>query len=208
MKLVVLILSFLLIITGCNMESASNSSIVENDEYSDGIYLFFADCNENLDKICIKYFYKENNQTKEEIYWSLPGYRVTDIFKVDIEKLELIRVYFYPKSDENEQYYSALGNLDKTSFDNMENGLYVAEFFGYRYATVEYTETYLRKTKSLNYYLNNESFYEGKKIIFIKNNYKSNNNNLIPIGHIKINSNYHYYYMKLNDMENSILVQS
>ena len=180
MKKLLIILSALLFITGCEVESTSTSKPcppVEED-YSDGIYFFVASYNNNgLRELKFDYIYEEDSSEIINTYCiKLDKTKVSDVIKLDINKLKLIRFYFTRKH--RSDGVCALGNLDKLSFENFDNGLYVVEYFGHFYSEEDFLlcDTYIKKTKSIDYYLNNETFYDGYNIIFIKNNYYTASN--------------------------------
>lgn len=164
MKKLLLILSALLFITGCEVESTSNANPnppVEDDEYSDGIYLFVASyLSQSYKKLRIQYIYNDNT---EEYFINFEETSVSEIVKVDVSNLKVIKAE-YPSSPDNPDtgYGGGIEYLNKDSFAGLENGLYVAEIF-----REDYTDVYLRKTKSIEHYLKNENFYDYKNVLFI-----------------------------------------
>lgn len=175
MKKLLLILSALLIISSCQVETImvpSPCSPVEEDVYSDGIYLFYANCCKWLKEIEIEYLFEDDEIEKTKKYYIYSNEaRVSEVFKVDLENLKLIRIN-YKMNPSSTMAHSEKGNIDKTSFLNLENGLYVVEFYGIENTSDTTSEVFLRKTKSVDYYLINENFYDNKNILFIKNNYQ------------------------------------
>lgn len=210
MKKLLFILSALLIITGCSVESASNvnpNPSVEEDEYSDGIYLFYASIdNNNIKEITIEYCYRgDSSYEKNTYYINRKESKVSEIFKVDINKLKYIRLRF--KKYNNEEGQCGYDNLDKSSFENLENGLYVAEYFGHCYRNYPdgLSETFLRKTKSVDYYLNYENFYDNKSFIFIKNDYPKEAYTKIKRQKFVQSSNLYGHYIKHNDIRGFVI---
>ena len=177
MKKVLFILSALLFITGCKVESSSNISPnvpLENDRYSDGIYLFFADINTtklypNFEKLRVDYTYQINSLENTDSYFiNLKETSFSDIFKIDIENVKLVRVYYQMKSDDDTSYQTGgYGTLDRDILSKLDNGLYAAEFFWENFSNV-----FLRKTYSKEYYMKYENFYNNKDVLFIKNTHQ------------------------------------
>ena len=165
MKKLLLILSALLFITGCEVESASNAI---DDKYSDGIYFFVANCGIRSDvtQIMIEYCYNKPVGHVDTYYINLRESNVSEIIKINIDELKIINVkYSYKSGNNTYNSGSPLANLNKESFENKKDGLYVLEFF----LEGAHTDGYLRKTKSIDYYLNCENFYDKKNVLFIKN---------------------------------------
>lgn len=190
MKKLLLILSALLFITGCQVESASNANPnlpAEEDEYSDGIYLFAADWNyDAIYQVKIEYIYKEGSDKKTNSYYLTQNEpKITRIFKIDKENLHLIRISYQRLKDRknniNKYIESRIANLDKSSFNNLRNGLYVIELYGFKYTEkmAGCVQSYLKRTKSIEDYFNNkdylitEDFYNNKNVIFVKNKYSN-----------------------------------
>lgn len=146
------------------------------EDYSDGIYFFVASCNnEGLRELKFDYIYEEDSSEIINTYCiKLDKTKVSDVIKVDIDKLKLIRFYFLSKRFG--EGICGIGNYDKISFKNLENGLYVIEFYGHSYninTSYDTSYTVLKKTRTINYYLNNKTYYDDCNMIFIKNNYET-----------------------------------
>lgn len=169
MKKVLLILSALLIITGCKVTSTSSYTPEEDDEYSDGIYLFYVKIGaDSINKIKVDYIYEDNSsEVTESFYTDFEQTQNSEIIKIDRDNIRFLSLSWKTK-DREDFVKGYMTHFDKTSFTNIKNGLYAVEFF-FNFNSL----TNLRKTKSIEYYLNNVDFYEDKNILFVKNTNQS-----------------------------------
>lgn len=137
MKKLLLILSALLFITGCEVESASNANPnppVDDDEYSDGIYLFYANCGiiSDATQIKIEYCYNKPVGQIDTYYINLRETNVSEIIKINMDELKVINVkYSYGSGNNTYNASSGLASLNSESFKNKKKRtLCTRIFFG------------------------------------------------------------------------------
>lgn len=186
MKKLLLILSALLLITGCKVEESSCSHPVESEdktpvEYRDGIYVFFIyrgninaanDPYQHLKTkevdIYVNYVTKKNLNAKKII--NLNSSNISDVIEIYPDDLKKIYIRY---ADNEGNYRFGIHELDSSNFNNITNGLYCVDIY-YNERATYFSD--LIKVYNYSDYSENGNYIDNVNFVYIKKNtdYKLN----------------------------------